>query len=108
MLLAFEGRALTVDVAVARKATGLHVPDLRPHRDALIAATALVHGMTVVTWNVADFAPILETGEQEELLRRNSFRKRTCCQRTAARPSAMQGASHNAGRASKRLGPPRV
>jgi toxin FitB len=36
----------------------LHVPDPRPERDALIAATALVHGMTVVTRNVADFAPM--------------------------------------------------
>lgn len=35
----------------------LHVPDPRPFRDALIAATARVHGMTVVTRNVADFEP---------------------------------------------------
>ena len=34
-----------------------HVPDPRPVRDALIAATALVHGMSVATRNVADFAP---------------------------------------------------
>jgi predicted nucleic acid-binding protein len=33
----------------------LHVPDPRAERDALIAATALVHAMTVVTRNVADF-----------------------------------------------------
>ena len=33
------------------------MPDPRPLRDGLIAATALVHGMTVVTRNVADFAP---------------------------------------------------
>jgi toxin FitB len=33
--------------------TKLHVPD--PHCDAIIAATALVHGMTVVTRNVDDF-----------------------------------------------------
>ena len=33
----------------------LHIPDPRPVRDALIAATALVHGMTVVTRNTADF-----------------------------------------------------
>ena len=33
----------------------LHVPDPRAERDALIAATALVHGMTVVTRNVSDF-----------------------------------------------------
>jgi predicted nucleic acid-binding protein len=35
----------------------LHVPDPRPVRDALIAATALVHGLSVVTRNVTDFAP---------------------------------------------------
>ena len=32
-------------------------PDPRPDRDALIAATALVHGMTMVTRNVRDFIP---------------------------------------------------
>ncbi|WP_156959433.1 hypothetical protein [Nocardia sp. BMG51109] len=32
-----------------------HVPDVRPVRDALIAATAPVHGMTVVTRNAGDF-----------------------------------------------------
>jgi hypothetical protein len=31
------------------------VPDRQGERDALIAATALVHGMAVVTRNVADF-----------------------------------------------------
>jgi predicted nucleic acid-binding protein len=35
----------------------LHVPDPRSVRDALIAATALIHGLSVVTRNVADFAP---------------------------------------------------
>lgn len=52
---AFEGRILPVDVAVARRAAQLHVPDPRPIHDAFIAATALVHGMTVATRNVADF-----------------------------------------------------
>jgi predicted nucleic acid-binding protein len=33
------------------------VPDPRSDRDALIAATAMVHSMTVVTRNVADFEP---------------------------------------------------
>ena len=32
----------------------LHVPDKLGERDAMIAATALVHRMTVVTRNVAD------------------------------------------------------
>jgi toxin FitB len=48
---------LAVDTAVALRSARLHVPDLRPVRDALIAATALVHGMRVVTRNVADFEP---------------------------------------------------
>jgi len=52
---AFEGRILPVDVAVARRAAQLHVPDPQPINDAFIAATALVHGMTVATRNVADF-----------------------------------------------------
>lgn len=54
----FGGRILPVDVAVARRCARLHVPDPRPMRDALIAATALVHGMTVVTRNVRDFEPM--------------------------------------------------
>jgi toxin FitB len=53
----FAGRILPVDDAVALRCAALHVPDPRPERDALIAATALVHGMTVVTRKVADFAP---------------------------------------------------
>jgi predicted nucleic acid-binding protein len=42
---------------VALRCARLHVPDPRPERDALIAATALTHGMTVVTRDVADFEP---------------------------------------------------
>ena len=51
----FIERTLPVDTAVALKCARLHVPDPRAERDALIAATALVYGMTVVTGNVADF-----------------------------------------------------
>ena len=51
----FAGRIYPVDTAVARRCAGLHIPDPRAERDALIAATALVHGMTVVTRNIADF-----------------------------------------------------
>jgi toxin FitB len=54
----FEGRILPVDTAVALRCALLHVPDPRGERDALIAATALVHGLTVVMRNVADFAPM--------------------------------------------------
>ena len=51
----FSGRTLAVDTAVAQCCARLHVPDKRSERDALIAATALVHGMTVITRNIADF-----------------------------------------------------
>jgi toxin FitB len=54
----FDGRILDIDTAIARRCAHLHVPDPRPERDALIAATALVHGLTVVTRNTADFAPM--------------------------------------------------
>ena len=57
VLPAFTGRILAVDTAVALRSALLHVPDLRPVRDGLIAATALVHGMVLVTRNIADFAP---------------------------------------------------
>jgi predicted nucleic acid-binding protein len=51
----FTGRILPVDLSVARKCATLHVPDPFSYRDSLIAATALVHGMTVVTRNAAHF-----------------------------------------------------
>jgi predicted nucleic acid-binding protein len=54
----FDGRILPVDTAVAQQCARLHVPDPRSDRDALIAATAQVHGMTVTTRNVSDFEPM--------------------------------------------------
>lgn len=57
VLPAFEGRVLSVDLAVVQRSAALHVPNPRPVRDGLIAATALVHGLTVVTRNLADFQP---------------------------------------------------
>jgi len=53
----FSRRMLPIDTAVAQRCARLHVPDQRGERDALIAATALVHGMALVTRNVADFKP---------------------------------------------------
>jgi toxin FitB len=58
LLPQFGGRIFGVDLAIARQCAKLHVPDPRPERDALIAATALVHGLTIVTRNIADFAPM--------------------------------------------------
>jgi predicted nucleic acid-binding protein len=52
---AFRDRILPVDTSVALRSAALPVPDPKPFRDGLIAATALVHGMTVVTRNVGDF-----------------------------------------------------
>jgi hypothetical protein len=54
----FADRTLPVDTAVALRCALLHVPDPRPERDAFIAGTALAHGMTIVTRNVADFVPL--------------------------------------------------
>jgi predicted nucleic acid-binding protein len=58
VLVEFEERLLGVDINVARRCAHLHVPNPRPERDALIAATALAHGLTVVTRNTADFEPM--------------------------------------------------
>lgn len=55
VLTAFHGRVLAVDLEVARRAATMHVPDPGPERDMLIAATALVHALQVVTRNVKDF-----------------------------------------------------
>lgn len=58
VLPTFAGRILAMDMGVALRCAALHVPDPRSDRDALIAATALVHGMTVVTRNVNHFQPM--------------------------------------------------
>ena len=58
VLTAFAERILAVDTVVARRCALLHVPDPKPSRDSLIAATALVHRLIVVTRNRADFEPM--------------------------------------------------
>ena len=56
VLPAFAGRILPIDTPIAVRCAHLHVPEPRSERDAWIAATGLVHGLTVVTRNIADFA----------------------------------------------------
>lgn len=58
VLPTFQSRTLPIDTKVALRCAVLHVPNRRPDRDAFIGATALVHGMTVVTRNIVDFAPM--------------------------------------------------
>jgi predicted nucleic acid-binding protein len=58
LLAAFATRILPIDLDVVRRAASMHVPDPRPDRDVLIAATALTLNRTVVTRNIADYQPL--------------------------------------------------
>lgn len=51
----FAGSILPIDERVARRAARLHIPDPMPEMDALVAATALEHHLTLVTRNIKDF-----------------------------------------------------
>src|SRR3546814_13860359 len=55
VLQAFADRIIAVDTEVAMRCAALHVPDPQSERDGLLAATALVHSMTIVTRNIIDF-----------------------------------------------------
>jgi predicted nucleic acid-binding protein len=52
---AFLERILPADAPVVLRAAALHVPDPAPFRDALIGATAITHGLTMVTRSIKDF-----------------------------------------------------
>ena len=51
----FVGRILALDNEIAVCAAKLHVPKPASDRDAFIAATAMVHNLTLVTRNIRDF-----------------------------------------------------
>jgi toxin FitB len=55
VLRSFEGSTMIIDTIIARQCAKLHVPNPKSERDAFIAATALVHGLTLVTRNTNDF-----------------------------------------------------
>jgi toxin FitB len=55
VLPTFTERTLVVDAAVAKKCAEINAESIRPYRDGFIAATALVHRMTLVTRDVGDF-----------------------------------------------------
>jgi toxin FitB len=51
----FSGRILPFTENTAPICAALHIPNPRSDRDAMIAATAIEHGFTVVTRNEIDF-----------------------------------------------------
>lgn len=55
LLPAFEERILALDKNIALTCARLHIPNPKSERDAMIAATAMVHQMVVVTRNIQDF-----------------------------------------------------
>ena len=57
VLRTYEGRILPVDIAVARRWGRLTQQIGNKGLDLAVAATALEHGLTVVTRNVSDFEP---------------------------------------------------
>lgn len=54
----FDQRILPIDRHITRICARLHVPNQRPYNDALIAATAIRHDLTLATRNVQDFAEL--------------------------------------------------
>lgn len=55
VLPSYQGRILPITGKIALCCSSLHVPNPQPAFDSLIAATALVHDLIVVTRNIKDF-----------------------------------------------------
>ncbi|MEM8810186.1 MAG: PIN domain-containing protein, partial [Cyanobacteria bacterium P01_G01_bin.38] len=55
VLANYAERIVPVSVGIARRCASLHVPEPMSSYDAMIAATALEHSLTVVTRNIKDF-----------------------------------------------------
>jgi predicted nucleic acid-binding protein len=55
VLKAFSDRVLPFDTSVALKCAQLHVPNPKSARDAMIASTSIIHGLTLVTRNEKDY-----------------------------------------------------
>jgi len=56
----FAGRIVVFDEQVAICCAFLHVPNPKSYRDAMIGATAITRGMTVVTENTKDFVHMVD------------------------------------------------
>lgn len=54
--ITFQDRTLPVDLRIAETCASLHAVRTRPYRDSLLAATAMIHGLTIVTRNIGDFS----------------------------------------------------